>query len=387
MESPLDTQAHEPQTRGRRPGLIERYRALLIAAFVCLACAITLSSGRPLWPNGIRWADPGPGLYFSTQAQALSEGPIVSETGEFSVEIFLKQGFMPGKYNQEILSFYDTELVRPLLIGQFPRGFILRGRADNPKGDPRDDAYVGVDEVGLERPDHLKHLAVVVSERGARLYVNGRPSGLTLPKTVARLGEPFGGHLLVGGSYTGWTVWVGTIRGVSIYDRALGDAELWDHAQRPATLADARFVEDRNLLALYRFEEGTGRRTRSAVPGGPDLHFPERMTRPTRRNFLSLHALDGNNRIWAGRDVGLNILFFVPLGIVMAWRRSTRWVAFALLAGFSLSLGIEIVQSYVPGRSSSLVDVASNATGAGLGALLTRLPALFRAGPLSPDDS
>ena len=51
----------------------------------------------------------------------------------------------------------------------------------------------------------------------------------------------------------------------------------------------------------------------------------------------------------------------------------------ALAAGFALSLGIEVAQSFVPGRSSSLIDLASNSAGALLGALLTRLPRWVRA--------
>ncbi len=372
-----DTRAGEPRERRRRRGFVERHRIALIAVFVCLACAITLFPGPPSWRNKILWAEPGPGLYFKSIAQALSEGPIVSLTGEFSVEIFLKPGFRPGVRNQEILSFYDDQKTRPLLIGQFPGGFILRGRADNPTGDARHDAYIGIDEVGLARPNHLQHLAVNVGESGARLYVNGRPTELMLPKTVARLDEPFGGHLMLGTSNTGWPTWFGTMLGVSVYDRALSDAELWDHAQRPAVLNEDRIIRDEHLLALYRFEEGKGTRTRSAVPSSPELYFPERLMRPTRPNFLTLHNFDPGYRAWLLRDISRNITFFLPLGVLIGWRRPKREIAIAVAAGLALSLGIEVAQSFVPGRTSSLVDVASNALGAGLGAWATRLRVLL----------
>jgi len=373
-------QAHSETGDGRRGrGFVERHRFWLTLGFVVGACVVTLFPGRLPWVNGIRWAEPGPGLHFKSIAQALSEAPIVSRSGEFSVEIYLKSGFQPGVKNQEILSFYDDEIIRPLVIGQFPRGFLLRGRADNPGGDARDDAYIGIDEVGLARPENLRHLAVNVGEKGARLFVNGRPSALELPRTIARLGEPFGGHLMLGSSNTGWRVWLGTMRGVVIRDRVLGEAELWDHAVRPGTLGEAGLERDEHVLALYRFEEGVGRRTSSSKAGAPDLFFPDRMMRPTRPNFLSFYTFDPGDQRWLPQDIGFNILFFLPLGFLLAWRRGPRMIRVALAAGFALSLGIEVAQSFVPGRSSSLIDLASNSAGALLGALLTRLPRWVRA--------
>ncbi len=359
--------------RRQRPGLLERHRTVLLGLFVLGACAVTLVPGRPMWRNGIAWEDPGPGLKFNRLAQALSDAPLVSHTGSFSVEIFLGPGFIPGARNQEILSFYDGESVRPLLIGQFPRGFLLRGRADNPAGDPRRDAYIGIDEVGLARPADLRHLAVVVTGDGARLFVNGFPTDLRLHATIARPNEPFGGHLMLGSSYTGWVYWRGSMRGVAIYDRQLSSVELQRHALQPEVLYEDRFARDEKLLALYRFEEGAGRRAKSSVAGAPDLRFPERMERPTRSNFLSLHSIEAYHRGWQARDMVLNVLFFIPLGVLIAWRRETRAIGLALAAGFAFSLGIEVVQSFVPGRSSSLVDLATNSTGALIGALLTRL--------------
>ncbi len=368
-----------PSSRRLRADAIERHRGVWVGVALAIVLTLVLSPGPPAWRNDIRWLEPGPGLYFKNLSQALSEAPIVSTTGEFTLEVFLVPGFTPGVKNQEIISFHDDEMLRPLTLGQFPSGFILRGRADNPSGDPRNDRYVGIDEVGLAAPDELQHLAVTVGERGARLHVNGRATELVLPETVPGLGEPFGGHLVIASSNTGWGIWHGKMKGIAIYDRLLTQAELRDHAHEPTRLYGLPLLQDESLLALYRFEEGEGRRTHSALVGAPDLLFPDRMLRPTRPNFLAYYSFGRTDRSWLPSDIFLNLLLFAPLGFLIAWKKPDRTIVFAFACGFALSLGIEVAQAYVPGRASSLTDVASNGFGALLGALLTRFAHKFLA--------
>ncbi len=355
-----------------RPDLMERNRSLFVIGVVVLISVAVLFPGRLPPENRLRWRDPSPGLRFGGIAQALSERPIVTTTGGLTFEIWLAPGFVPGVGNQEILSFYDEEFIRPLLLGQFPRGFILRGREDNPKGDPRDDYYIRTGDAGLENPSQLRHLAVTVGASGARLHVNGEPTRLVLPMTQAQPGTPFGGHLMLGSSSTGWPHWSGGMLGVSVHERELSQDELRDHARSPDVLTEPEFFEDGSLLALYRFDEGQGDRTRSAEARGPELHFPDRITRPTRPNMLSVYSFGQNGGRWLPTDVVLNVLGFIPLGIAFCWRRRSAFLWLALAAGFSLSLSLEVMQSVIPGRSSSMVDLLSNSVGVLAGGLLTR---------------
>jgi|ERR1017187_4719650 VanZ family protein len=72
------------------------------------------------------------------------------------------------------------------------------------------------------------------------------------------------------------------------------------------------------------------------------------------------------------RDVVLNVLLYLPLGAVacLAWlRRFPRAAAAAATAfAFALSLSMELLQNYVPGRVTSLSDLATNTLGAAAGA-------------------
>jgi hypothetical protein len=69
-------------------------------------------------------------------------------------------------------------------------------------------------------------------------------------------------------------------------------------------------------------------------------------------------------------DALLNVLLFAPLGAALA--AGGIGVLATAVAGFALSLSIEIAQIWIPGRITSLSDVVTNGTGALVGWLLVR---------------
>ena len=86
---------------------------------------------------------------------------------------------------------------------------------------------------------------------------------------------------------------------------------------------------------------------------------------------------------WTGFDVGANLLGYAPLGFLLALsalrsRRVSWAVTVAVLASGLLSLAMETLQSYLPSRIPSNVDLALNTLGAWLGACFAW--ALERAG-------
>jgi hypothetical protein len=80
-------------------------------------------------------------------------------------------------------------------------------------------------------------------------------------------------------------------------------------------------------------------------------------------------------KYWTGFDVAINVLGYMPLGFLLALSavRSGRGrfaVGLATLAAGVLSLTMESLQSYLPVRVPSNVDLGLNVLGAWLGALL-----------------
>ena len=92
-------------------------------------------------------------------------------------------------------------------------------------------------------------------------------------------------------------------------------------------------------------------------------------------------------KYWTGFDVAANVLGYAPLGflLTLASLRSAqiRWaMGLAITGALLLSLTMETLQSYLPSRIPSNVDLALNALGAALGAgsawALEKLGALGR---------
>jgi VanZ family protein len=77
---------------------------------------------------------------------------------------------------------------------------------------------------------------------------------------------------------------------------------------------------------------------------------------------------------WVLRDVVINVLLYAPLGAAACLsvvRRHSRWAAlgFAVAFAAALSASMEMLQAYIPGRNTSMLDVVSNMAGAAAGAI------------------
>lgn len=76
------------------------------------------------------------------------------------------------------------------------------------------------------------------------------------------------------------------------------------------------------------------------------------------------------------RNLGLNIILFVPFGFFLSWRTYLRQKSFfaIILKGFFFSLFIEICQYIFPtGRLADIDDVILNTCGAFLGCILWKI--------------
>lgn len=78
---------------------------------------------------------------------------------------------------------------------------------------------------------------------------------------------------------------------------------------------------------------------------------------------------------WSRTDVIANFLAYVPLGLLLGWRYRPRLgvlgcTTLATLFGGFLSIGVESLQTLLPQRVPSLVDVLTNALGTAAGAVL-----------------
>ncbi|GAA4337252.1 VanZ family protein [Pigmentiphaga soli] len=92
-------------------------------------------------------------------------------------------------------------------------------------------------------------------------------------------------------------------------------------------------------------------------------------------------------RYWLGSEIAANVAAYAPLGALFVWAvypglRGTAAVLAATLACGALSAMLEALQTFLPDRIASNVDLAANACGALLGSLLAApaAPRLIGAG-------
>ena len=119
---------------------LSRFRKPAVALVVAL---ILLAGGLPNDSdplNFVHWSGAN-GLRFEGQSQVVSETSLWLKGGAFTLEVWLSPDQPLGIGNQEILSFVDGPGVRPLVLGQWSKGFLLRSRVQNPEWLPSRDRY------------------------------------------------------------------------------------------------------------------------------------------------------------------------------------------------------------------------------------------------------
>jgi hypothetical protein len=105
--------------------------------------------------------------------------------------------------------------------------------------------------------------------------------------------------------------------------------------------------------------------------------------------------------VWSVFDIVVNLLLFVPFGVGLAAVAQSRGVPreraipLILALGAAFSLGLEVLQCWLPDRVPSLIDVAANSAGSAFGAafhfaansqVLDRLKRLLLDRSRAPDD-
>ena len=79
-------------------------------------------------------------------------------------------------------------------------------------------------------------------------------------------------------------------------------------------------------------------------------------------------------RYWVGTEIVANIAAYAPAGALLVWAvyprvRGVLAVLLAVLVGGGMSAGLEALQTFLPDRIASNVDLAANSAGALIGAL------------------
>jgi len=371
-----------PRPAGRQITTLTVYCAYIrqraIAALSALTLCGILIAG--LWPfhspdNQVRWLRSENGLRFGDHGTILSSGYLEvagSDGPSCSLEIWLEPAV--DWKSGTVLAFYSRlnpgqfSMRQSLTDLELRREIVDQGHQANPVKFYVDDIF------------RKGHVFVTVTSNGqdTAVYVDGR-----LVKTSSRFGlsiNDLNGQLIGANSPLQHSSWSGRLRGLAIYRSELNAAQVAQHYEDWIQIGKPTATENERALALYLFDEHTGRTVHNRVRSGNDLYIPGRyivvhqvLLEPPWKEFRAR---------WSYlKDVSINIAGFVPLGFFFyGYFRSARRIRRAALAtailGLMVSLTIEVLQAYLPTRNSGMTDVITNTLGTCVGVMLNRAAAL-----------
>jgi VanZ family protein len=348
-----------------------------------LACILVVSTlfTAGLWPfnpfprNQVTWLPTGKGLQFGDHGVVFSRGPVerTRAKGDSACTLAIRlqpDAIMRGA-SGTLLGVYTPERPSQFRLMQW-RDVLLIRRDYRDADNHSKTTEVDLDHAFLTRG--LVSFTITSGPDGSVAYRNGmRAAGIT------RMGlscEDFAGQLVLGDSAVMDNAWRGNILDLYIYDGELTPQEIASkYASWNGDQTDQEPGGEQHLVAQYTFTEGRGPTVHGRPRSAPDLYIPDIFQVPHKKMLMWPWEESPDKRNF--RDISINILGFVPFGFVFAayllWNRNVGHATIVtILCGAAISLMIEILQEYIPGRDSGILDIFTNTFGTFLGALLFR---------------
>ena len=327
--------------------------------------------------NNVNWIADKPGIRFGSYGMAytdLSNRKIerdIYESDSFSIEIAIK----PEPFNQEgfnfILVFHDGRDRNQLLVGQYRSSLIIMNGDDY--SNRRKTKRIAVNQVFQSSKEIL--LSITTGEEGTKAYIDGR---LIKRKRDLKLEIPRGGEtsrLILGNSVYGNNFWRGDIFGLACYGDELTSEQVEQHFDKWSKERKFSFAEQENPFLLYLFDEKNGVRALDHGNGNHHLKIPKRIHILEKR-ILSSPWIDLKLNKSFIQDFVINLVGFIPLGFILSatfielgGSFKKQFILITVALCFTISLIIEVAQGWMPSRSSQILDLMLNTSGALIGVM------------------
>jgi hypothetical protein len=352
----------------------------LALPFACILVVSTLFTAG-LWPfnpfprNQVTWLPAGKGLQFGDHGVVFSREPVEptrpNRDARCTLAIRLQPDTVWRGASGTLVTIYSPEEPSQFRLMQW-RDVLMIRRDYRDADNHSKTAEVDLDHAFLTRDPVT--FTITSGPEGSVAYRNGtRAAGIT--KMGLSCGD-LTGQLVLGDSAVMDNAWPGNILDLSLYDRELAPQEI---ASKYATWNEKQTEQgpngEQHLVAQYAFNEGSGQAVHGVPGSAPDLYIPKIFKVPHKK--LLMWPWEESEDKLEFRDIAINIFGFVPFGFVFAaylnWNRNvSHSTLITILCGAAISLTIEILQEYIPGRDSGILDIITNTLGAFLGTLLFR---------------
>jgi hypothetical protein len=316
------------------------------------------------WPeNKVRWLKDQNGFQIYGQAIIFSQVPAPYSLHPCSVELWLQPTTEDSSHIGHILSIIDDQGSENFFVGQWKSHLIL-GKGIHGKKTYRE---IGIRDV-LKKGEK-RFVTITSGVDGTRIFVDGINLKSSPRFQLFSMDENPSGKIVLGNSLAGSQYWTGNLFRLAIYDRVLTGQEVSTHFH------GSKKSGEEGLVALYPFDERSGQ-------WGYDHASRHHLFIPSRFEVLQKTILVPPwtdfrfNRSYL-MDILTNILGFIPFGFFFSaylWMRKPRSIFRPLLTSIiiagCISLAIELIQVYLPTRSSQLMDVITNTIGTVIGVAL-----------------
>ena len=298
---------------------------------------------------------------------------------QITIEMALRSKDESGSSLSHIISFINSkDHFEDFVISQWRTHVILLSRNGN---------YTDVNKYrkcGLRYAlplDSTIFLTVTSGKESAAIYINGKP--VNKCKGYSLIPEKYIGNeqLIVGNSPTGKAEWKGEMYALAIYNTLLSEEAVLNNYEK--WQSNTYGESEGNQAMLYLFDERTGTIVNNKISSDYQLVIPP-LFKTLKKEMLSLprnlFKLNRSNIL----DMLLNILGFMPLGFFLAigisetrFHSKKQIYILTILCGFLMSLIIELFQSFLPSRDSSMLDLALNVAGTFIGVFILHIASFF----------
>jgi hypothetical protein len=356
---------------------------ILPTACVFMALGL-LSIG--LWPfnpykkNDATWLPSGKGLRFGGHGVSFTPTQVMPQgrTGDdsfCSLRVQVQPAVTSIKITGTILGFYTPEIPLRFRLLQYNNELLIRKDYRDANG------RLKMDELELEHAfQNIEPVTFIItsSNSGTAAYRNGEQVGISTHMKMSC--ADFAGQLVLGDSPVTQVSWQGSMLDLAVYEGALTPQQISRESvqlnQSGSSLA-FQMEPSEKVIAHFAFKDGSGKIVRNLVGSAPDLQIPDYF-RTVHRQMLVWPWQESSDKL-AVVDIAINILGFVPFGLLLSAYLSIshvrkRSILVSVLAGFAVSVTIEVLQAFIPSRGSGLLDIVTNTFGTYLGALLFQWP-------------
>ncbi len=322
--------------------------------------------------NGIHFY--GHGIVYTPEALNTSaQKPIAGNS--ISIELIIQPQKEHTYSIERIMSFYDTGKVESLMIGQWKSSLIIRRSAINSK-DRRDFKEIGLGKI-LQK-GKIRFITITSGKNGTSLYIDGELAKSYPDYTLANQKRTVSGRIVLGNSMSGRDYWKGNILGLAIYSCVLKTDEVYRNYQAWRQGATQTLLKNKGIVSLYMFNEKSGRSVVNLAGKEHNLVIPATF-RVFKKTVLVPIWKDFRPTRPYFRDIAINIAGFIPFGFILSFllytvKKTSGPIMYltAILSGGTISLTIELLQVYLPTRSSQMSDLIFNILGTVLGVALFR---------------